>query len=158
MNIFKYSCNFQYKYLFGHSFVSNKLIWIYSDIHSCNFFDTNIFGHSFVSKFSRMSHSVLNLLQSLWMCAQWFNGQGCFNFKSFKWSKRSKVEKTFVIAESLINLSHQFFEASNNFSWLNTSETQDWELSYFRQDNSLNFRKIWQWKFGQNYSLNFRKI
>ena len=58
-NIFKYSCNFRYKYLFGHSFVSKKLIWIYSDIHSCNFVDTNIFGHSFVSKFSRMSHSDL---------------------------------------------------------------------------------------------------
>ena len=55
--IFEYSCNFQYEYLFGHSFVSKKLVWIYSDIHSCNFVDTNIFGHSFVSKFSRMSHS-----------------------------------------------------------------------------------------------------
>ena len=58
MNIFEYSCNFQYKYLLGHSFVSKKLIWINSDIHSCNFVSTNIFGHSFVSKFSRMSHSV----------------------------------------------------------------------------------------------------
>ena len=58
-NIFEYSCNFQYKYLLGHSFVSKKLIWINSDIHSCNFVSTNIFGHSFLSKFSRMSHSDL---------------------------------------------------------------------------------------------------
>ena len=52
-----------------------KLVWIYSDIHLCNFVDTNIFGHSFVSKFSRMSHSGLDL--AVWYYS-WIGRRQCY--------------------------------------------------------------------------------
>ena len=59
LNIFEYLYNFQDKYLFGHSFVSKKIVQIYLDICFCNFFIRIylIIQYSFVSKFSRMSHS-----------------------------------------------------------------------------------------------------
>ena len=52
----EYICH---KCLFGHLFVSNFFIHIYSDIRLCKYFNTNIFWYSFVTKFPRMSHSDL---------------------------------------------------------------------------------------------------
>ena len=63
IHIFKYSYNFQHKYLFGHSFVSNflyKYIWTFVRVS----FYANIFRNLFVSKFLQMSHSDSNV--TLW--------------------------------------------------------------------------------------------
>ena len=124
-------------------FVSKKLVWIYSYSHSCNFVDTNIFGHSFVSKFSRMSHSALNLFRPIMRSPQ--KSGVHTNIQAWHVKKiTTSVPHSACVVLFICNVP-EIFDCLNRFYASSWEICMEVKLPLINQEASIGLERLWKW-------------